>query len=275
MSVRLIAHSIWRNPGNRGCRIWKSLTAIAWQLRKRTCPAPRVLTLANGALFKAYPDCVVSSSLIYADWPEFHELGFLRNFLRPGELIIDVGANVGHVSLLLSDVVGSSNLYCFEPTPITFSRLVENWQLNGWPVGGLIQAAVGADDGTALMSDVSRPVTTNSVVENAAAPNTVAVKMVCLDSCRTLFSARRIGLLKLDVEGYESEVFLGSRKLLGEQRPRMIMFECLTPQLPESIREALESARYRVFCLDRTGKPDFNVTNAQNLFAYPIEEILP
>src|SRR5205823_15067838 len=117
MSFRLITKSIWANPGNRGKRLRKTLAALAWQCEKRTLKATRILTLPNNVRFKAYPDCVVSSALIYADWPEYHELMFLRRYLRASELVIDVGANVGHISLLLADVVGPRNVFALEPTP--------------------------------------------------------------------------------------------------------------------------------------------------------------
>src|ERR1700692_193356 len=103
MSLTLVLRSVWSNPGNRGRRWTRTLRAVEWQLAKRIRQKPRPITLANGARFLAYPDCVVSSSLIYADWPEHKELTFIRRYLNPGDVVIDVGANVGHMSLLLSD----------------------------------------------------------------------------------------------------------------------------------------------------------------------------
>src|SRR5207302_8222146 len=126
MSFRLIAKSVWGNPSNRGKRLGKSLRAVLWQLDKRLRARPRILQLPNGLLFKAYPDCTVSSGLIYAEWPEFWELKFLRQHLQAGDVIIDIGANVGHFSLLLADVTGPENIFAFEPTPVSFRRLVEN-----------------------------------------------------------------------------------------------------------------------------------------------------
>ncbi|MGH7194367.1 MAG: hypothetical protein ACREJM_12680, partial [Candidatus Saccharimonadales bacterium] len=116
MSIRQVTCSVWRNPGNRGQRIRRTFAALRWQLQKRIVRSPRTVRLANGVRFRAYPDCVVSSALIYSDWPEFHELRFLRKHLGADELVIDVGANVGHVSLLLADLVGPENVYAFEPT---------------------------------------------------------------------------------------------------------------------------------------------------------------
>ncbi len=96
MSVSIVTRSIWGNSGNTGKRVRKTLSAMVWQLQKRTIRASRILRLPNGVLFRAYPDCVISSALIYADWPEYLELMFLRKRLQHDQVLIDVGANVGH-----------------------------------------------------------------------------------------------------------------------------------------------------------------------------------
>ena len=271
MSIKLVTKSIWGNPGNRGRRLRKSLDAAVWQLRKRTIRSPRTVRLPNGVLFRAYPDCVVSSALIYADWPEYHELMFLRGALRSGDVIIDIGANVGHISLLLADIVGPSNIIAFEPTPVSFQRLVGNWRLNGWATDGLFQKAIGSNAGTVFVPDVDRPVTTNKVTSAPLPEPFVEVPLVRLDDLSHLWESRSIGLLKIDVEGYEREVFIGSRRLLEKHRPGLIMFESLSWSLDRRVGSLLASCEYVVFQLDLQGHPDFSGDSGQNLFAIPKE----
>jgi FkbM family methyltransferase len=209
---------------------------------------------------------------LYADWPEFHELMFVRRLLRRDELVLDVGANVGHVSLLLADVVGPSGLVAFEPTPVAFARLTENWRLNGWPTHQLYQVAVGGSDGVAHFEDVSSPATTSAVLKDAPSGTAVTVPMKPLDHYRLTFGDRGIGLLKVDVEGYESECFRGARRLLEYDRPGIVMFECLTRSIPDSIGKILDEAEYRAFGLDESGVPNVAALSAQNLFAVPREQ---
>jgi protein-L-isoaspartate O-methyltransferase len=123
MSFKPITQSVWDNPGNRGKRIRKSLAAVGWQLQKRLLGTPRLLTLPNGVRFKAYPDCVVSSALVYSDWPEYHEMMFARSILRPGDVVLDVDANVGHIALLLADVVGPEKVFASSLRPRRTSGL--------------------------------------------------------------------------------------------------------------------------------------------------------
>lgn len=272
MSVHLVAKSIWRNPGNKGRRVSRTLRAILWQLRKRTVRRPVVLRLKSGARFKAYPDCVVSSALIYADWPEYDELLFLRRHLNPGDCVVDVGANVGHISLLLIDIVGPNNVWAVEPTPITYRRLLENWTLNDWPTTGLLHAAVGATRGTVFASDVQGPLTTARVCANPSPGNTAEVPLMRLDDLRPFWGERRVGLLKIDVEGFEPDVFRGAEQFLRVERPRIIMFESLTGRLDDEVASVLAAAGYVVFQLGEGGNPDFNSASAQNLFAVPREQ---
>jgi FkbM family methyltransferase len=270
MSIKLVSQSILGNPGNKGQLLWRSFQAIAWQAQKRLLKSRKVLTLASGAKFMAHPDCVVSSALIYADWPEFHELQFIRSNLRESDVVLDVGANVGHVSLLLSDIVGWKNLFAFEPTPLTYSRLVDNWKLNGWTSENLYHMAVGSEAGEVAIPDVKTPNTVNSILSNKEGVATVIVPVRPLDDLRERWKAR-VGFMKIDVEGYEPQVFAGATRFLQDDRPRLIMFESLDRAPPREVSEILSKARYRIFQLDKTGRPDFTRQEAQNLFAIPEE----
>ncbi len=268
---KIIARSIFSNPGNKGKYLEKSLQAMLWQFQKHILCSTRILRLPNGFLFKAYPDCVVSSALIYADWPEYHELMFLRNNLKENEVIVDVGAYVGHISLLLADIVGPDNIFAFEPTMVSFQRLVENWRLNGWKTGNLFRVALGAKKGTVFIPD--RPSTTNKITASPTLDISVEVPLLPLDHYMQYWGKKSIGLLKIDVEGYEPEVFLGSQKILQNQRPRFIMFESLNKKLDKKIASIFKELEYIVFQLGTDGKPEFEKYEAQNLFAVPNEEI--
>src|SRR5206468_13677 len=107
------------------------------------------------------------------------------------------------------------NIFAFEPTPVSFRRLVENWQLNSWPIDGLFQAAVGSRAGKVFVCDEDSPVTTNTVTASPTNNRSVEVPLIRLDDLRHVQAGRPIGLLKIDVEGYEMDVFLGSRCLLA------------------------------------------------------------
>jgi len=197
MSLKLVTQSIWDNPGNKGKRLRKLLEAVGWQIQKHVFRTSRLLTLPNGVQFKAYPDCVISSSLVYSDWPEYHALHFARSALGPDDVVIDVGAHVGHVSLLLADVVGPDNIFAFEPVPVSFDRLTENWELNEWEKQNLFQVAVGAESGATWLKDVDRPNPMASMSDEGE----VEVPLRPLDAFRDRWRDQSVGFLKIDVEG--------------------------------------------------------------------------
>jgi len=271
MSIGLVTRFIWSNPSNRDKRTKKIIAAIFWQLRKRIFGSARLIILPNSIIFKAYPDCVVSSSLIYADWPEFYELMFLRKNLNKNDAIIDVGANVGHFSLLLVDIVGENNVIAFEPTPISYKRLTENWRLNGFNTNGLFQKAIGSYDGSVYIENTTSPVTTNTIEYDSYKDQMIKVQLKKLDNIRGLFNSKRVGLLKIDVEGKESDVIRGAQYFIKNDRPKFIMFESLEGNLDKDIKSIFYASDYVVFQLDDKGIPDFANYFNQNLFATPLE----
>ena len=79
------------------------------------------------------------------------------------------------------------------------------------------------------------------------------VPVKTLEALCELWRNALIGLLIIDVEGFEREVFRGSAGLLRSQRPRLVMFESLNQQLDPMIGSLLNDAGYRVFQLDDSG----------------------
>jgi FkbM family methyltransferase len=248
------------------------MRGVGWQVWKRTARRPRTIQLASGTLFRAHVDCVISSALHYSAWPEFHELQWLRGILQPGDAVLDVGANVGHISLLLADVVGPEGLFAFEPAAVAFDRLRENWRLNGWPTDQLFNVAVGSHDGEVSIPAAATPVTTIGITSTPT-ENEQKVEIRALDNLRSAWLHRRVGLLKVDVEGYEPEVLQGARAVLTEDRPRAVMFESLAGSLEPQIGRIFGEAGYAVFQLGERGRPEFDRTDAQNLFAVPQERL--
>ena len=125
--VRSIAASVWNDESNSDQRLRRILMAAGWQTWKRVVRKPLRMTLSNGALFRAYPECSCSSAACYFRIPSFHQISVLRQEARRGTLV-DIGANVGLISMLLADAFDVGLL--FEPNPIAAARARENIELN-------------------------------------------------------------------------------------------------------------------------------------------------
>ena len=119
--------SIWHEESNRRQRVTRLFLLLGWQFWKRAVRSSVVVTLFNGLKFRAYPVCYASSAVMYARIPDSRGILYLRAHIHEGTLI-DIGANVGLVTLLLADQVQHALL--FEPNPIAAERAQENLALN-------------------------------------------------------------------------------------------------------------------------------------------------
>jgi hypothetical protein len=119
--------AIWRDESNQRQR-WRRLALfVGWQVWKRIIRKPITIQLFNGLRFKAYPDCDISAGALYMRIPDGKDIMFLRQHLHRGTFI-DVGANVGLITMLIADRVQHAIL--FEPNPAAISRAKENLSLN-------------------------------------------------------------------------------------------------------------------------------------------------
>lgn len=144
---------------------------------------------------------------------------FFRRYLRPGDVVVDVGANFGLTALAAFSVVGSSGqVHAFEPHPRIFSFLVGNIELNGAErVITPYNLAIGDREGAVLITD-ERADDQNSVSPDGTG---LPVPMSTLD--RAASTLPQIALLKIDVEGYEQFVLRGATDTLT--RTACVYFE--------------------------------------------------
>jgi FkbM family methyltransferase len=139
----------------------------------------------------------------------------LQRFLRPGDVFVDVGANLGLHSLAGARAMGGKGrVIAFEPFPPTVQLLERTVYLNGY--SGLIEimpAAVSKEGGTQSLhlGRTSGHHSLYPLAETLAQPP-VEVSVVTLDEL--LGPTTEIDLIKIDVEGAELDVLDGARQLL-------------------------------------------------------------
>lgn len=171
---------------------------------------------------------------IYCGLHEFPDMAFLLHLLRPDNLFVDVGANIGSYTVLASKVVGSSTI-AFEPDPHTLLTLRRNIEINDIADRvTTVEAVAGRQGGT--VSFTTGLDTINHVAAESDA-NTRQVHMTTLDE--TLEGKHPI-LIKLDVEGYEADVIAGAMKTL--RNPSLLAIE--TEGVAADVVAPLESAGF-------------------------------
>lgn len=154
---------------------------------------------------------------IYCGLHEFVDMAFVLHLLRPGDLFVDVGANVGSYTVLASAVCGAETI-AIEPDPGTIVALKRNVEING--IGGrvsTVEAALGAQPGVAQFTV---GLDTMNRMATVADTSVREVPVLRLDD---VVGDRNPILLKLDVEGFETEVFAGARATL--RKPSLVAIE--------------------------------------------------
>jgi FkbM family methyltransferase len=139
-------------------------------------------------------------------------------------VVVDVGANIGVLSLTAAGVVGQGGrVVAIEPNERIFSFLAANVARNGAPQVSCLKSAVGSSTGVLRMTDL-RSDDFNAVIPDGQSLDGSArtVQSNRLDDL--LDAVERIDLLKVDVEGFELPVFNGAEKVLA--RTECIYFEC-------------------------------------------------
>lgn len=141
---------------------------------------------------------------------------FIRAYLRPGEVAVDVGANIGTTALASALAVGpAGRVHAIEPHPRTYKFLVDNIALNNLTNVVAYNLAIGEGRGVIHVSD-SRWDDQNRVTNGEG----FEVPIRRLDE---IVDAGTIQLLKIDVEGYELMVLRGADEVLA--RTECVYFE--------------------------------------------------
>jgi FkbM family methyltransferase len=266
---------LWNERSNHGQKIRRLCTFIGWQLWKRIVRKPIAVSLFNGKRFIAYPDCPVSSGVMYTRVPNSGNVLFIRKHLSGGTLI-DIGANVGSVTLLLADLI--ENAILFEPNATAAARARENLALNCLDYK-VYEVALSDKNGEARFECQGAVDVAARIVVDASSRNTVTRVVPCLTFdtflCRHGDPAYPVSIVKIDVEGHENSVLRGMRNFLVEKRPPLVMFEYLQRTNLEETLSIFAGTGYRVFELGPKGPIAVTgrVEPLQDLFACPLERL--
>ena len=187
---------------------------------------------------------------IYAGLHEFADMMLPLHLLRPGDLFLDVGANVGSYTVLASGV-RQATTWAFEPDPETARMLRRNIAVNSLESHVIVhELALGDVDGEVAFT---HGLDTMNRVANPADSQTRSVASRRLDS---LIGTHRPLMLKLDVEGHEEQVIRGAHQLLASDALKVIAIESRTEAIDEIFRGCgFERAYYDPFTRALTTTP--------------------
>ncbi len=201
---------------------------------------------------------------------EYETVRAYRKLLKPGDTVLDIGANIGAHTLPLARCVSpAGKVIAFEPTAFAFNKLRQNISLNPL-LANLIQAEqlmlVDSDD-----TQVEPRLYSSWQIHDAVANthpkhggrlmDTTGARNTTLDSYVTEHRLGAVSLIKMDVDGHECQVLRGARELLERDKPVLLM-EIMPYGLDEAgasldeLLTILSAHGYKLYELDgRTALP--------------------
>ena len=186
-----------------------------------TPPQPAMLLkdCRHGKMLFLKRDKYIGRSLdVYGEFSEL-EGKLFSQIVRPGQTVVEVGANIGAHTVHLAKLVGpKGSVLAFEPQRVIFQILCANVAINELFNVRTFQAAAGGEAGSLKVPALDYAAENNFggvSLRNAAAGEDVPV--IALDS----LNLPSLHMLKIDVEGMEADVLSGARGLIARHRPFM------------------------------------------------------
>lgn len=219
--------SIWEHPQNARRGRARALSELMkWQATKRIVKLPVVAPVFDGAKIIFYPDSHVAGNFLYYNgFRDVDEEAFCTTYLRPGDTVIDVGANEGVYSLLAAQLVGAKGrVLAIEPLPINVERLRANLRLNSMNQVEVLPVAASDSAGEVefTLNRAQGGSAEHIKLDIDAELLSFRVETVALDD---LDVADGAALVKVDVEGVEPLVLKGAATLIKDHRCPVFQLE--------------------------------------------------
>jgi FkbM family methyltransferase len=196
-----------------------------------------------------------------------------KSLLKPGDTVIDVGANIGHYTLLAASVVGPlGRIHAVECSPQTLTLLSNNIRQNKLQNVQVHPFAAASERGTLALNVTAiglswfNPHSNWPAVQGSG--TTVEVQAVPLDE----IISTPVNLVKIDAEGVDLEVLKGMKRILSESPNVSIIVEWAPPLLAEIGKDPFEIIQWlqeagfsKISAIDEKNKKQYSLAAAMDL----------
>lgn len=173
------------------------------------------------------------------------ERQLMMQLCEPGDIVIEVGANIGAHTIWLAKHVGKhGRVLAFEPQRLVFQALCANVAINSLENVDCYYAALGANNGKITVPELDPNLPTN--FGGLTLSNDIQGRQVDCFKLDDLSGAPRVNLIKIDVEGMEEEVLKGGRVLIDKFKP-FLYVENDRVEKSESLMNLIDSMGYEMF----------------------------
>lgn len=187
----------------------------------------------NHQIFFAHTlDRVIALLLLKLGMLEKTEMNFFKNTIKEGWTVLDIGANIGYPSLLLSKLVGKKGkVIAFEPDKNNIQMLKKNIKANNSKNIIVVPMAVSDRTGVGTLYISDSHSGDHRIYYSDEKRRTQKIKTISLDDYSK--SKNKIDFIQMDVQGAEELVFTGMKRVLSENKKINILLEFW----PEALRK--------------------------------------
>ena len=166
----------------------------------------------------------------------------MRKLIQPKETVLDIGAQMGLMTKLFSDLVGlEGKVYSFEPTPSTYRLLQKTISINHLSQVVSVNKAVAEKEGKTNFNIFETEASAgNSLAINTSKLQTKAIEvdLISVDGFVSEKPIDKVEFIKIDTEGAELAVLKGAEKTIQRDRPNILL--ALHPKMLNNLGDSLE-----------------------------------
>ena len=183
----------------------------------------------------------------------------VKKHVKPGNIVVDVGANIGFFTLIFARLVGPrGRVFAFEPDPENFELLRRNVELNGYENVTLVQKAVSRANGSTRLYLSNENTAGHRIYDSQQSWPSIEIEAVRLDDYLA-DKVAPVDFLKMDIEGSELAALEGMPRLLSSNPRLRIMTEFYPFGLtrfgyePRRYLEGLAANGFQLYDIDGRG----------------------
>jgi len=222
--------------------------------------SPVRFTNRDGIVFDLDMSSFIERFIYCFHYFEPGDVAAVRRLLRPGDVVMDVGANVGQYALMAAKVVGSNGVgYAFEPSPNILLKLRRNWKLNEFENLHVVPVALGSSPGIydfypaeGYNQGIGSFVYKGANDADGLPAKPIQAKVITLDAFCAEHAIDHVDFIKIDTEGYDLEVLKGAVQTLESNQDIVVMVEMVEKhmdanELSERIHSFMVSHKFGAF----------------------------
>ncbi len=222
---------------------------------------------------------LIDASIVYTGDYEPEIKAVFKGIIKPGDTVLDIGANIGFHTLYFSELVGPvGHVLAFEPIPVNYNVLKKNLALNKVKNVSLQTFALGEINEELNIYIDPEPKNPGAYNLFEKTNNNTSIISRVGDEILRELDVNRVDFIKIDVEGYEQFVLKGLVQTISNYKPKIIYeydknYQLRTKNHPKLIFEFLYELGYSFFAINQHGLIQFyysETVKSANILALPI-----